>query len=157
MFNLVSVLLKDDIHGYHPMLYLSALDLLFFGGNPLKGGCPWMSSWPWLLSFFWGDVGMKSCLFPDVHVVSNEPYILLALLNNQTIHVTWGGLGFWFHCSKVGPQAQFVNGVKWRPPKNGRKYMGNLDLGGFLIGMLKPSIWQCRDFAFVASAWRIYG
>ena len=38
--------------------------------------------------FLGGEVGMKSCLFPDFHVVSNEPYILLALLSNQPIHVT---------------------------------------------------------------------
>lgn len=87
MFNLVSVLLKDDIHGYHPMLYLSALDLLFFGGDTTQRGLSVNVQLTLVVEFFWGDVGMKSCRFPDCHAF-NEPYILLALLNNQPIHVT---------------------------------------------------------------------
>ena len=71
------------------MLYLSALDLLWFGGEPTQRGLGLVNvQLTLVVEFFWEDVGMKSCLFPDVHVVSNEPYILLALLSNQPIHAT---------------------------------------------------------------------
>lgn len=57
MFNLVSVLLKDDIHGYHPMLYLSALDLLFFGEEPTQRGLGLVNvQLTLVVEFFWGEV-----------------------------------------------------------------------------------------------------
>ena len=91
MFNLLSVLFL----GWHSSIKSHVVPecvgfFVFFGGEPTQRGLGLVNvQLTLVVEVFLGGCGdEKLSGNPDVHVVSNEPYILWALLSNQPIHAT---------------------------------------------------------------------